>query len=119
MYNIEPLPDKIQIDVEKGASKDQALLGDPYEIKIKFEKKDNIKLKSLQAVFMDFSTLPVGYEDAIQSGAQGYQTDDFATEMKSVNLGTVSPPDGRGPSSSAGPTSTKESMLSSSMAQFY
>ena len=57
MYHIDPLPDKIAVSVERPVSKDQALLGDPYEIKIKFEKKDNIKLKSLEAVFVDFYTL--------------------------------------------------------------
>ena len=112
-YNIEPLPDKIQVDVERGASKDQALLGDPYEIKIKFEKKDNIKLKSLAAVFMDFSTLPVGYEDGLAggSGAQSFHQDDFA----SVSLSTA---DGKS-ANTAGPSNARESMLNSSMAQFY
>ena len=79
------------------------MLGDPYEIKIKFEKKDKIGLKSLQAVFMDFSTLPVGYEDGASSGSgvQSFHQDDFT----SVSLSTAD-----GKSANAGGTANaKES----------
>ena len=61
-YNIEPLPDKIQVDVERGASKDQALLGDPYDLKLRLSKVEDVKLRSLKAIFKKFATEPVGHD---------------------------------------------------------
>jgi hypothetical protein len=107
------LPDKISIEVERGDSREQALLGDPYEIKIKFAKKDNIKLESLEAVFMDFSTLPGAFDEsqgmhpsAHSSIAQSTFQDAYA------NPGAIESKQSHGP----GP---RESLFNSSMAQFY
>ena len=110
MYQIEPLPDKISIEVERGDSREQALLGDPYEIKIKFAKKDNIKLESLEAVFMDFSTLPGAFDESqsVHSSMTAYS----GFQDESLTHGV---PDGK---QSTGP-GARESLFNSSMAQFY
>ena len=63
MYHIEPMPEKISLDIVKDRSKDQALLGDQYDIQINFNKKDNIKLKSLSAIFVNFTQQNQGFED--------------------------------------------------------
>ena len=55
MYKIEPMSEKIDLEVIQDKAKDQALLGDQYDIKVIFHKKDNIKLKSLSAVFLNFT----------------------------------------------------------------
>ena len=55
MYSIEPMPEKIATEVVKSEAKEQALLGDQYDLQIKFSKQDNIKLKSLKAKFVSFT----------------------------------------------------------------
>ena len=51
MYSIEPLPQKIKIEAIQSDSKVQALLGDPYDIKLRLSVLEDIKLKSLKAIF--------------------------------------------------------------------
>lgn len=86
------------------------MLGDPYEIKIKFAKKDNIKLESLEAVFMDFSTLPGAFDESqsVHSSMTAYS----GFQDESLTHGVL---DGK---QSTGP-GARESLFNSSMAQFY
>lgn len=53
MYDIEPMPDKIQVSFDSGDQKDQAFIGDPYCLKIKVQKLENVKLKTLRLVVID------------------------------------------------------------------
>ena len=59
MYSIEPLPQKIRIEAIQSDAKDQALLGDPYDIKLRLEILENIKLRSLKAIFKKFHAVPL------------------------------------------------------------
>ena len=40
MYDIEPMPNKIEVSFETGQKEDQAFIGDPYCLKIKFKQKE-------------------------------------------------------------------------------
>ena len=56
MYSIEAMPHKIKIESVLSDSKEQALLGDPYDIKLKMSILEDVHLKSLKAYFINFST---------------------------------------------------------------
>ena len=64
MYSIEPLPQKIRVDAILSDAKDQALLGDPYDIKLRLTKLENVHLKKLEAVFVKFDALSLATAEA-------------------------------------------------------
>lgn len=51
MYTIDPMPHKVKIESIQSDAKDQALLGDPYDIKLKLSILEDVKLSSLKAIF--------------------------------------------------------------------
>ncbi len=51
MYTIDPMPHKVKIESIQNDAKDQALLGDPYDIKLKLSILEDVKLSSLKAIF--------------------------------------------------------------------
>jgi len=66
MYSIDPMPQKIKIESIQSDARDQALLGDPYDIRLKLSVLEDIKMTSLQATFKSFTTAPLfdGSEEA-------------------------------------------------------
>lgn len=53
MYDIEQMPDKIEVSFETGFKQDQAFLGDPYCLKMQFKQKEEVTIKSLKVVVLD------------------------------------------------------------------
>ena len=90
MYSIEPLPQKIKIEAIQSDAKDQALLGDPYDIKLKLGILEDIKLRSLKAIFKNFSTSASSADE--QSFVSGAEHDSNTTQegMVDIDLSTVS-----------------------------
>lgn len=62
MYDIEPMPDKIEATFDSGDQQDQALIGNPYCLKVNLIKKEQVRLRSLRLVVVDVisavSTIP-------------------------------------------------------------
>jgi hypothetical protein len=87
MYDIEPMPDKLEVEFDAGESQDQAFLGDPYALKIKFKQEENIKLKSISAVVMDIQSAPMGYLETIEESG-GSLNDSIMDNMHEVTLST-------------------------------
>ena len=87
MYTIEPLPQKIKIEAIQSDAKDQALLGDPYDIKLRLAILEDVKLRSLKAIFTKFSTEPTrgGMDDVAQLD-ESRTRNDTAEGMVDVDL---------------------------------
>ena len=59
MYDIEPMPDKIEVQLDAGDQQDQAFIGDPYCLNVTIAQRENVKLRSLRLFVVDIiSTLP-------------------------------------------------------------
>ena len=90
MYSIEPLPQKIKIEAIQTDSKDQALLGDPYDIKLRLSILEDVKLRSLKAIFKKFTTTSSA---DITNKSDHYDANDQTAAdsgMVDVDLSTVS-----------------------------
>ena len=90
MYSIEPLPQKIKIEAIQTDSKDQALLGDPYDIKLRLSILEDVKLRSLKAIFKKFTTTSSA---DITNKSDYYDANDQTAAdsgMVDVDLSTVS-----------------------------
>jgi hypothetical protein len=65
MFDIDPLPDKISIGFNTGHQGDQAFIGDPYNLKIKIDRKEQVTLKSLNMIVLDIISGPTSKTESV------------------------------------------------------
>ena len=84
MYSIEPMPQKIKVEAIQSDAKDQALLGDPYDLKLRLSKVEDVKLRSLKAIFKKFATEPAGREEGLGDDADQLSQSDASSAQEGM-----------------------------------
>ena len=77
MYDIEPLPEKIAVDFFTGDQGEQAFIGSPYKLKVKFTRKEQVAFKSLKMVVLDIVSTPMQFS----RGATAVRNSTIASEV--------------------------------------
>lgn len=59
MYQIEPMPHKVEFKFDTGVARDQALLGDKYAIEAEIHTEEQVLIKSLTMKIVDIDSAPL------------------------------------------------------------